>query len=340
MGTRIKDIARELGISESTVSRALSDHPKISNSTKEEVRQAANELNYQPDLIAKSLKLKQTKTIGVIISDITNPFYPEIIKGAEDVANKNSLNIFLCNSDYNRERQQNYLKVLAGKRVDGIIISPIGEKYEIINFLIKNRIPFVLIDIKPAIKIETDCVYADTEYGAYIGVKHLIELGHKKIAIINGPIVNSPCKQLKSGYMKAIEEDKIPINEKYLKECNLKTEGGYRAVKELLKLGKEEIPTAAIFISDITAIGAYDAIYESNMKIPDDFSILGYDDIPGAKYFFPPLTTVAQPKYELGETAMKLLIGEFASADNWKHKQIKILPKLIIRSSTAKPPDR
>jgi LacI family transcriptional regulator len=335
MRTRIKDIARELGISESTVSRALSDHPKIKNSTKEKVRQTAGKLNYQPDLIAKSLKMKQTKTIGLIICDITNPFYPEIIKGAEDYANKHNLNIFLCNSDYDLERQKNYLNVLTGKKVDGIIISPTGENNnEVADFLMQNEIPFVLIDIKPEMKVKTNCVYTDNEYGTYIGVSHLIKLGHKKIALINGPHT-SPCRQMIKGYLKALNKANIPVNEKHMIVCNLKIEGGYRAVRDLLKLEKEEIPTAAIFISDITALGAYEALHEANLKIPEDFSIVGFDDIPGSKYFSPPLTTIDQPKYELGEFAMKLLVNQLNN-NNWEHKHIKILPKLIIRGSTSK----
>jgi len=337
MNIRLKDIARQLNISESTVSRALSDHPRIIDSPKNKVAELVKKLNNQPNLIAKSLKLKKTKTIGLVIGDITNPFYPEIVKGAEDIANKNDLNIILCNSDYNQEKELEYLNVLAGKRVDGILIMPAGKKLASISFLNENNIPFVLIDTKPSIKVKTNCVYADQEYGANIATKHLIKLGHSKIALINGPKTSSPCKQVKSGFVKAMKESHINIDNKYLKECDLKTAGGYKSMRELLKLKKNELPTAILSISDITAIGAYDAIYEEGLKIPSDFSVVGYDDIPEAKHFSPPLTTITQPKYELGSKGINLLINELNNKEHWRYKQIRLLPKLIIRKSTAPP---
>ena len=337
MAVRLKDIARQLNISESTVSRALSNHPRISDSTKKKVADLVKKLNYHPNLIAKSLKLKKTKTIGLIIGDITNPFYPEIVKGAEDIASRNDLNIILCNSDYNTEKELEYLNVLVGKRVDGILIMPAGKKLASILFLNENDISFVLIDTKPSIKIKTNCVYADQEYGANIATKHLINLGHSKIALINGPKTVSPCRQVENGFIKAMKKSHINIDNKYLKECDLKTSGGYKSMRELLKLKKNELPTAILFISDITAIGAYDAIYEEGLKIPDDFSIVGNDDIPEAKHFSPPLTTIAQPKYELGSKGINLLISELNNKENWSYKQTRLLPKLIIRKSTAPP---
>jgi len=168
MAVRLKDIAKQLNISESTVSRALSNHPRISDSTKKKVADIVKKLNYHPNLIAKSLKLKKTKTIGLIISDITNPFYPEIVKGAEDIASKNDLNIILCNSDYNLEKELEYLNILVGKRVDGILIMPAGKKLASITFLNENNIPFVLIDTKPSIKFKSKIKKYKDCYSIYL----------------------------------------------------------------------------------------------------------------------------------------------------------------------------
>lgn len=337
MVIRIKDIAEKLNISESTVSRALANHPRISAKTKAQVLGMASKLNYRPNLIAKSLKIKSTKTIGLIIDDITNPFYPEIVKGCEEVANKNGLNIILCNSDYNQEKEDKYINILLSKRVDGVLIMPAGKKLPIIDLFREANTPLVFIDIKPSDKINVSCVYTDQEYGAYVATKYLIELGHKKIALINGPENFSSCKQLESGYLKALSDRNITLNNKFLKIFDLKSTGAYEIIKNILKLGKEERPTAALFISDIAAVAAYDAIYEAGLNIPEDFSIIGNDDIPTAKNFSPPLTTIAHPKYEIGKKAMEILIGELRENGAHSFNQIRYIPELIIRKSAAFP---
>lgn len=337
MAIRIKDIAKKLNISESTVSRALANHPRISTKTKAQVQGMAEKLNYRPNLIAKSLKIRSTKTIGLIIDDITNPFYPEIVKGCEEVANRNGLNIILCNSDYNQEKEDKYINILLSKRVDGVLIMPAGKKLPIIELLRDANTPLVFIDIKPSDKINVSCVYTDQEYGAYIATKYLIELGHKRIALINGPGNFSSCKQLESGYLKALEDYNIQLNNKFIKIFDLKATGAYGVVKNMIKLGKEERPTAALFISDITAVAAYDAIYEAGMSIPEDFSIIGNDDIPTAKNFSPPLTTIAHPKYEIGKKAMDILVSELKEKNAKSFNQIRYVPELVIRKSSASP---
>jgi LacI family transcriptional regulator len=337
MSIRIKDIAQKLKISESTVSRALADHPRISVETKKKVEELAKKLNYRPNLIAKSLKIKKTKTIGLIIDDITNPFYPEIVKGCEEVANKNGLNIILCNSDYNAEKENEYIDILISKCVDGMIIMPAGKKLGIINLLKEVNIPLVFIDIKPSEKIKVSCVYTDQEYGAYIAIKYLIELGHKKIALFNGPTNFSSCQQLESGYKKALYDASLPIVKEFIKTFNLKAAGAYKAMKSLFNLNSNILPTAALFASDISAVAAYDVIYEKEFKIPDYFSIIGNDDIPTSKNFFPPLTTIAHPKYKMGKQAMEILINNLNNTKSSFNKQIRFVPELIIRKSTSQP---
>jgi LacI family transcriptional regulator len=335
MNIRIKDIAKRLNISESTVSRALADNPRISESTKKKVRALAKKLNYRPNLIAKSLKLQSTNTIGLIINDITNPFYPDIVKSTEYIADKNNFNIILCNSDYNPEKEIRYLNILIGKRVDGMLITPVGSTEKLQKILEQNHIPFVLIDSKPSSRNNINHVYTDQEYGAYSAVKYLIGLGHTRIALINGPKTTSPCMQLEKGYLKAMNEFNITIINSYLKVCNLKMTGGYDAMKSLLSTGKKEWPTAALFISDTTAIGAYDAIKEKGLNIPEDISIVGYDDIPEAKHFSPSLTTIDQQKNELGSHAIALLLHQLKRDSKSQQQSIRLLPKLIVRNSTS-----
>ncbi len=337
MPVRAKDIAQKLNISESTVSRALSDHPKISIKTKKKVNELVKKLNYRPNLIAKGLKVKKTKTIGLIIDDITNPFYPEIVKGCEEEANKKGLNLILCNSDYDDEKENEYINVLISKCVDGMIISPAGNKSKIVNLLKEVNIPLIFIDIKPSEKIKVSCVYADQEYGAYIATKYLISLGHRKIALVNGPIKFSSCQQLENGYKKALNDSSIPIIDDYIKTFNLKYSGTYEVIKSLLDIDTSILPTAALFISDISAVVAYDVIYEKGYKIPDYFSIIGNDNINTSKNFFPPLTTIEHPKYLMGKQAMEILINILNNEKEDFSKKVRYMPELIIRKSTAKP---
>ena len=335
MKIRIKDIAKHLNISESTVSRALANHPRISETTRKKVVVTAKKLNYRPNLVAKSLKLQSTKTIGLIICDITNPFYPDIVKSIENYADKNGFNIILCNSYYNPEKEMRYLNILIGKRVDGMIITPTGKVPLLKKTLDQNSVPFVLIDIKPSLRNRVNCVYADQEFGAYIAVKYLINQGHSKIALVNGSKNNSPCLQVEYGYRKAMGEFNIRINNNLMKECNLESEGGFTATKVLLERPKGERPTSILYISDMTAIGGYEAIEEKGLRIPDEISIVGYDDIPEAKHFNPPLTTIAQPKSELGEMGISLLMDTLITKNLIKTQTIRLLPTLIVRESTA-----
>lgn len=168
-------------------------------------------------------------------------------------------------------------------------------------------------------------------------MKYFIKLGHKKIALINGPKTTSPCLQLEKGFLKAMRESNVHVINSYLKECNLKMAGGYNTMKALLKLNKANLPTAVLFISDMTAIGAYEAISEAGFRIPDDISIIGCDDIPEAKHLSPSLTTIAQPRYELGKKGMSLILKELKNKSFMPKQSIKLLPELIIRKSTAPP---
>jgi len=336
MKIRIKDIAKHLNISESTVSRALSNHPRISEKTRKTVYLAAKKLNYRPNLVAKSLKLQSTKTIGLVICDITNPFYPDIVKNIENYANKNGFNIILCNSDYEPEKELKYMNILIGKRVDGMIITPTGNVSLLSKILDQSNVPFVYIDIKPSLRRSVNCVYADQEYGAYIAVEHLIQQGHRKIALVNGPKNNSPCLQVYKGYQKGMRDHSLPIHDNLLKTCNLKSDGGYHATRALLDTPRNEKPTAILYVSDTTAMGGYEAIEEKGFHIPAEISVVGYDDIPESKHFFPPLTTVAQPKSELGEKGISLLMDTLNAKNTRKKKIIRLIPKLILRGSTSR----
>lgn len=330
---KLEDIAKLLNLSKSTVSRALSNDEMISKKTRKRVLDAARELNYFPNLIAKSLKKKTTGIFGLVIGDITNPFYIEMVKGVEDTANRYNKSIILTHSDQDPSKELNNLNILYSRQVDGIVITSLIGKHSI-DFLKHINIPTVLVDIKPISNFPANYVYTDGEVAGYIGTKHLIENGHKKIALVNGPKIVSSCKQLEAGYLKALKEYKIIFNPRYLfsdKE-NLKISGGYETMKKIIELNDEERPTGILFIGDNTAIGAYDAIYEKGLGIPKHFSLVGYDDIYFSKYLSPPLTTISQAKYELGSNAMNLLLEKIKHPE---FSEIKMIPELRLRKSTT-----
>lgn len=332
--TKLADIAKQLNVSISTVSRALSNDEMISKKTRGEIVNLARELNYFPNLIAKSLKKKETGIFGLIIGDITNPFYIEMIKGVEDTANRHHKNIILTHSDQDPQKEIKNLNILYSRQVEGIVITGLIEKHSI-DFLKNISVPVVLVDMKPIPDFPANYVYTDGEYAGYIGTRHLIEYGHKKIAIVNGPEIVSACTQLEAGYKKALKDYFVPLNPHYIftDKDNLKITGGYESMKKILSFNLEERPTGILFIGDNTAIGAYDAIYEQGLEIPKNFSLVGYDDIYFSKYLSPPLTTISQSKYELGSNAMNLLLERIKKPD---FSEIKLIPELIIRKSTAK----
>ncbi len=330
---KLKDVAALLNLSESTISRALANDKMISKKTREKVLNAARELNYFPNLIAKSLKKKTTEVFGLMIGDITNPFYTEMIKGMEDIANKYNKSIILTHSDQNPSEELKNLNILYSRQVDGIIITSLIEKQSI-DFLKQINVPSVLVDIKPIPNFPANYVYTDGEAAGYMGTRHLIENGHKKIALVNGPKNFSSSKQLEAGYLRALKEYKIIPDPHYIfsDNENLKISGGYKTMKKIFGLKDGEWPTGILFIGDNTAIGAYDAIYEKGLEIPKHFSLVGYDDIYFSKYLSPPLTTISQAKYKLGSNAMNLLLEKIK---NPGFSEIKMMPGLILRKSTA-----
>jgi len=327
----IKDIAKYANVSPSTVSRALQGHPRISEETKLKIRDIAKQYNYIPNQIARALKTKETKTIGLIISDITNPFYTEITKGVEDACVIKGYSVILCNSDFNLERESSYLKVLTEKGVDGIILTPHSVNYLHDYFFDINHIPYVLVDIKPS-NPNVNCVYADQEEGALIATKFLIEKGHRKITFLNGPVKLPSANQAIKGYKRAFNEFGLKINKDSIIETPQKIERAYLITKQLLR--KNDNPTAIFSLSDMMCIGIYQAIYEEQLRIPDDIAVVGYDDLPVTRFMDPPLTTVYQPKYEVGNLAAELLIDQIKAGSSWSPRTIKLSARLVVRKST------
>lgn len=334
----ISDIAKKAGVSISTVSRVLNNSELVSKKTKIKVQKIMDELNYIPNEMARGLIKKNSKAIALIIPDILNPYYSELIKGVENVVNKQGYSMFLCNTNYNHNKEKAYILEMVERRVDGIIIiSTFLQDQEFINNL-KDRIKIVTIQ---TFIDGIDNISTNDEKGMTEALEHLIKLGHKKIAFICIDIRN--CSNRYKAYKDTLEKNGIPFRKEYVKEYladnvnvdMFKDSIGYKMTKQLLEL--KDPPTAIQTLNDYLAYGAYIAIKEKNLRIPDDISVIGFDDIIVSKIIDPPLTTVQQPIYDMGETGGELLLSNIIEGPKTVRREIILPTKLIIRKSTASP---
>jgi LacI family transcriptional regulator len=327
------DVAKKAGVSKSTVSRVLNKTAKISETTRNRVLLAANELKYEPNAIAQSLTKRKTYTIGVILEDILNPFFTEVAKGIENTLKRAGYTMILTSSDYERGDEIRLTRMLIRYKVDGILITPLSADSEGIELLRMRRLPFFMMNCKSLDK-NVNWIDSDNLEGGYIAARHLIELGHRKMLCIRSRIVEGARERFE-GFKKALEDFRIALCDQITRGDARSRSDGYKIVHELLSgEGKEGFPTAIIAVNDAVAIGAMECLLEYGMRIPQDVSIIGYDDINVAALVRVPLTTVHQAKYKMGEIAAQQLLGKIES-DDGVAQQFLVKPKLIIRESTG-----
>ena len=307
--TRIVDIAEKANVSPGTVSKILKGTYIGSSETKNRVLKIAKELGYTPNLIASSLKSRKSRTIALIVPEISVPFFPELSRGVEDVARENEYNVILCSSNNDPIQEAKYLESLERRWVDGIIFSRItGDTFkEKIPRLLANKVKMVFVDRVPVEnKLPIARVEIDNEKAAYSATEFLIKLGHKDIACITGPLNTRIAQQRLEGYKKALRDNDVPVNDELIVEGTFKLDSGFKGVNVLLE---RKVYFTAIFANnDLMAIGAIKALRKRNLRVPEDISVMGFDGIPLSEYIEPALTTVVQPIYEMGRTAARLLL--------------------------------
>ncbi len=338
----IKDIAKELGISPSTVSRALKDHPDISVKTKKAVNELAEKLNYQPNVVALSLRQSKTNTIGVIIPELVHFFFSTVISGIEDVAYSAGYNIIITQSNESLQREILDIKALFNSRVDGMLISISREttNFDHIESTLSRGVPMVFFDrvYDPA---KNCTVIVDDKSGAKEATRHLIEQGCKRIAHLEGPPNLEITKQRLEGYMEAMAEANLPVDKDLIVTCSLGTiDEGKLAAKQLLELPN---PPDGIFASsDPVAMGAIPAIKEKGLRIPEDVALIGFSNWFFSSMMDPPLSSVDQPGFEMGQEAARMLIDRIeksakASDDEVFPPETKILKtRLVVRQSSLR----
>lgn len=328
----IKDVATRAGVSVATVSRVLNQNPRVKPHLRERILQAIAELDYQPSGIARNMRSQSVRVIGLIITDIQNPFFTALVRAVEDIAHQNQYTVLLGNSDEDVQKEELYIKVLSRERVAGVIIVPTGK--DCYTTLRNLRIHMVVADRKVP-GLVSDSVTIDNVGGAYQAATHLISLGHRRIGLVSAPLSVSVGLERRQGYEKALREQGLEVDETLIRTGDLRQSGGYQAALELLRLAPR--PTAIFAVNNLMTLGTFQAILESGLRIPDDISLIGFDDMLWFPLLTPPLTTVRQPTYQIGAEAARLLFRRLREGTEKPIETIVLKPELIIRGSTAPP---
>ena len=327
----IRDVAKEAGVSTATVSRALNEAELVTEETRRKVLVVIERLGYRPNAVARGLTTRKTKTIGLIVSDIMNPFYPEVARGVEDVLSTHGYNVILCNTDRDPKKESDYINLLIEKRVEGIVFASLPADKSLLTDLDRSGVPWVSAGHAMS-GLEHDCVVVDNVLGAYQATQHLIRVGHRRIGHIAGPLHESVTAERLEGYRRAMIDQGLDPDDPPVVEADYKQAGGYAAAMKLLALHP---PVTALFVgNDLMAIGALEAAHERGLSVPGDLAIIGIDDIPIASLHTIQLTTVAQPKTEIGAVATRMLLDriERISSENAQTgSKVVLTPRLIVR---------
>ena len=327
---KVIDIANLAHVSSATVSRVLNNKSYVSAKSRQKVLVAIEELGYEPNILARSLRLNKTHTIGVLVSDISNPFFAELVRGVEDIASANGYSLILCNSDEKTNKENQYLSLLRSKRVDGIIFSPSGKTHSEVRSTIKIGIPVVLVDRKID-NLDIDSILVENIEGMRIAVKHLASHGYKRIAIITGPQTSTTGEERLEGYMRGISDNNLSYAEELVMRADYSYEGAITATRQLMDLSTR--PEAILVSNNLMTIGALTALSEIGVEIPKDIAIIGFDDMPWSPLLTPPLTVVSQPAYEMGNLSANILLSRISDSNESPPLKIRLGTELIIRES-------
>ena len=299
------DVAEMAGVSTATISHVINNSRYVSEETRQKVLAAITALNYRGNGLARMLRRNQTRSIGLLISDIANPFFPDVVRGVEDVASAHGYSVILCNTDENADKERHYLDVLLDKRVDGFVVTPSGGNQEYFQELLTAGIPISFVDRwLPGIEVDTAMV--DNVEAAYRAVTHLIGHGHRRIAVMVASLQSSAIMERVAGYRQALDDAGIPVQPAYVAESRSNIEAAQTRATVLL--AQDPRPTAVFGTNNLVTIGCMHALVGQGLRCPEDVAVVGFDDFAWAAAFHPALTTVAQPSYTLGQRATELLM--------------------------------
>lgn len=331
----IHDVAERAGVAAITVSRVINNNGYVSAETRQKIIAAITETGYVPNSLARGLRLKQTKTIALVLTDITNPFYTTLARGVEDVANSMGFNVFLCNTDESEIKQTEYLRALLQKQVDGILLVPARSATAPIDLIRKHGAEVVVLDRRiPYSKV--DVIRCESVSSSYRLVTHLLELGHRRIAILTGPKGVSTAEDRVAGYRAALADAGIDCDERYVSFGSYTQESGYIMAAKALTLTPP--PTALFASNNFIATGAIRAVESAGLRIPHDLSIVTFDDMSDTLAIRPFFTAIAQPSYEMGQRAAELLLSRITGEKEGDYQEVILPTRLVIHESSKAPP--
>lgn len=316
----IKDVAEHAGVSMSTVSHVINSTRFVSPEIRARVEHAMQTLNYKPNTIARSLRNRQTRTFGVLLPDSANPYFARIVAAIEDACFSQGYNIIIGNASNNPERESAYLDVLAAKQVDGMLLISTGDFNRSIEYLQSANVPTVLVDRSSEAQ-NVDVVVTDNAQGGSLAAAHLLALGHRRIGMIAGPSRLSSSAQREHGFLGALQQADVTLSASSIVHGDFSAEGGYSACMTLLA-AQAQPPTALFAANDMMAIGALRALHERGLHVPEDVSVIGYDNISLSAYVLPSLTTIAQPVEQIGQAAVRLLLARIAQPDKPYEREV------------------
>jgi LacI family transcriptional regulator len=330
----IRDVAQMAQVSIGTASNVLNNPELVAPSTRARVIEAINGTGFVRSTAAHQLRVGKSRTVGVVLLDIANPFFAEMVRGAEHVLRDEGYVLMVCSSEESVERERCYLRVLEEHRVDGLLIAPVDTVLDNVEAVAKRGVPTVLLDREPG-GTGLCAVTVDDVKGGDLAASHLFALGHDIIGFVNGPLTIRQCADRRDGARQALKRVSRP-GEKQLREVAvhaLSIENGEKAVEELLAL--EPRPTAVMCANDLLALGVLRALVAAGTRVPHDMALVGYDDVTFASMLSPSLTSLRQPKFEMGASAAELLIEETSGGSVHAHRSLRFEPELVVRASSA-----
>jgi LacI family transcriptional regulator len=331
----IREVAKRAKVSIATVSRVMNNPGNVDPQTVERVRRAVNELNYFPDSHARSLVSGRSRILGLIVSDITNPFFPELVKGFEDVALRHGYEIMIGSTNYESVRMESCVRRMLERKVEGVAIMTSEMDQPLIEQLVRRKIPSVFLDVGSVHPFMSN-IQVDYAAGIHQAVKHLLQLGHSKIGFISGPLGLKSARIRRQAFLEYLNDTGTLREKELVTESDHTIDGGLEAMTRLLERG--EAPTAVLASNDLTAIGAMRAVRRKGLNVPADVSIIGFDDIHFAAFTEPPLTTVALSRWDLAENAFRALKKHIDPQEPDRVlAEYMVTPTLVVRESTAEP---
>jgi DNA-binding LacI/PurR family transcriptional regulator len=328
------DLAKQLNLSTATISRALSRPEIVAPETRMRVLDAVRRSGYQMHGIARSLRTQSTQTIGIVVSDICNPFFSSIVKAVEDVARTNGYTVLICNADEDGRNEEGALRLFIERQVSGVIRCSAGANPSLLKVVHQKSIPIIDLDRQSGLP-NIDTVVVDNELGACLATRHLVELGHKRIAIVSGPQHLSNGRDRLEGFRKTLKAAHIPLPEHYIEFGDFREASGYQAAVRLLSL--PDRPSAIFVANNEMMAGTLTAVRQRKIDVPRDLSLVSFDDARWAQYLEPPLTVVSQPAELMGQKAAQLLLARLHGSTTVQSVVFK--PELIVRRSSAAPRD-